>query len=174
MKDSLRIGIFYGTSSGNTRQVAGLIAAGLGKQAKLVDVEFAKVSDIEMFDLLIFGTSTWGMGDVQYDWGKYLILTKKVNLSEKTIAFFGLGDQSNYPECYQDGMGILYEHFKDKARIIGYWPSESYRFTQSKAVIGNMFVGLAIDQDNEALLTPERIKQWCALLRNEMNSEQTI
>lgn len=168
MKESLRIGIFYGSSSGNTKQVAGMITAELGKQAKLVDVEFAHATDLLMFDLLIFGTSTWGMGDVQYDWEKYLLLTKNLNLSDKMIAFFGLGDQRNYADSYQNGMGILYEHFKEKARIIGFWPSESYQFTQSKAVVGTMFVGLALDQDNEASLTAERIKQWCALLQDEI------
>ncbi|GAF03717.1 flavodoxin [Saccharicrinis fermentans DSM 9555 = JCM 21142] len=53
------IGIFYGSSVGNTRFVAEKLAQ-LLPDSQLNPVEQATQPDIEKYDFLILGTSTWG------------------------------------------------------------------------------------------------------------------
>jgi flavodoxin I len=61
-------GIFYGSSTGNTETAAKQIQKELGADiVKTFDVANAKASDIEQFSNLIFGASTWGIGDMQDD-----------------------------------------------------------------------------------------------------------
>ena len=67
-----KIGIFYGSSTGNTEVIAEKIKALLGKDAVLNSIEDASKADIEKYDYLIFGTSTWGIGDMQDDWEDFI------------------------------------------------------------------------------------------------------
>ena len=56
-----KIGIFYGSTSGNTEMVAQNIQEALGvENADLHDV--ASADDLQKHDHLILGTSTWGEG----------------------------------------------------------------------------------------------------------------
>ena len=64
-----KIGIFYGSSTGNAELIADKIQALFGEE--LVDVhniDSIEVKDVNSYKYLIFGTSTWGMGDLQDDW----------------------------------------------------------------------------------------------------------
>jgi flavodoxin I len=47
-------------------------------------------------------------------------------------------------------------------------------FIASKAVVGNQFIGLALDDDNQAHLTKERAKTWAAQVVKEMNLEPSL
>ncbi len=164
----MRTAIFFGSSSGNTREVANIIASEF-EGAHLFDVEKATKNDLEAFDFLIFGVSTWGYGDLQHDWQNFLKTLQKSNLTGKTIALFGLGDQKNYPDTFLDGLGQLYETVCEKAHIIGYWPMGSYNFNQSKALVNGHFAGLALDADTQRHYNAERISGWCAQLKAEIS-----
>jgi flavodoxin I len=59
----------------------------------------------------------------------------------------------------------LYEQFKEcGATIIGEWATEGYNFKNSKAVVDGCFVGLALDQENQKDLTPDRLDTWLKML----------
>jgi flavodoxin I len=164
----IRTGVFYGTSSGNTLLVAQMVANEFSPHATLHNVEFAQSKDLEPYDLLVFGIPTWGFGNMQYDWEKFLDKIKQTDLSRKKIALFGLGDQVHYPETFLDGLGLLYSALKDKSIIVGFWPPEHYSFKNSRALVGGMLAGLAIDQDNEESLTKSRINSWCNQVKIEI------
>ncbi|MGD1833534.1 MAG: flavodoxin [Sphaerochaetaceae bacterium] len=154
-------GIIYGSSMGNTEAAARIIKDKLGDGAEIIDVASVSAKDFERFDMLILGTSTWGVGDLQDDWEEKLPELQKADLSGKKIAFFGLGDQQMYGDSYVDAMGLLYEAVADSAAVcIGAWPTEGYDFTASKAVINDKFIGLALDEDNQSDLTESRISEW--------------
>jgi flavodoxin I len=170
MRHITKTAIFYGSSGGNTRKVASLIANCIGN-SKIFNVESSSKLDLESHDFLIFGVPTWGLGNLQMDWEDFLKVVQKANLSEKTIALFGLGDQKNYPYSFADALGILHANLIDKAPIIGYWPAQGYRFRQSKALINGKFAGLVIDEDNEQHMTRYRIEKWCNKLRHELELE---
>ena len=50
------------------------------------------------------------------------------------------------------------------ATIVGHWPTAGYDFDESKALVAgkDLFVGLAIDEDQQEELTRERLDQWCS------------
>ena len=63
---------------------------------------------------------------------------------------------------------IKNEFEKRGAIIIGKWPTEGYKFTESASVEDDQFCGLALDEDHQFDLTDERIDQWLAKLKTEM------
>lgn len=154
--------IVFGTTTGNTEKAAQLIAEALGKEnVTLINVAGFSAADINKFEFIIFGTSTWGYGDIQGDWESALPDLKKNDLRGKTVALFGLGDSSSYNETFCDGIGILYEELQGTgASFTGFCEISGYNFSLSKAVVNGKFAGLPLDEDNEAGKTRERISAW--------------
>ena len=95
------------------------------------------------------------------------------DLKGKKVAIFGLGDQKNYPDNFVDGMGILADAFqKAGAELVGFTSTDGYTFNQSRAVRGEKFCGLVIDQENQAQLTSKRIADWCKLIKEDFTSNK--
>ncbi len=160
-----KIGIFYGSSVGNTRFVAEKLHD-LIPNTDLIAVEKADRSDIEDRDFLILGTSTWGVGSLQDDFEIFVNTLVESDLNNKKIALFGLGDQYTYPDTFCNGMGKLFDLIKEKGcEFVGKWPTDSYDFSESLAVVDNIFVGLALDEDNEPDLTNYRLQEWIKTLK---------
>jgi flavodoxin I len=161
------IGIFYGSSGGNTEGVARQIAKQLGvASGDVYDVCKAQASDLSKYDVLLFGTSTWGLGDMQDDWEGFLPTAAAADLSGKKIALFGCGDSSSYPDTFCDGMGKIYHALRNKATIIGFTDPADYSFDESEAVVDGQFAGLPLDEDNESDKTAERIQRWAAQIQS--------
>lgn len=78
-----KIGIFYGSSTGVTAEVAQEIAKKFGvADADVHNVAKSAPSDVAPYDVLILGSSTWGAGELQDDW--YDFLTGLKCLTSKT------------------------------------------------------------------------------------------
>jgi flavodoxin I len=170
-----KVGIFFGTDTGNTRRIAKDIATRLGSAiaAKPVNVRTASVTDMLVYDRLILGTPTYGegllpglsTGNATESWEEFLPTLVGQDFSGKKVAIYGLGNQKSYPNEFVDAMFYLYEQFKQcNATLIGTWNTEGYQFKASKAVINERFVGLALDQENQKDLTAERLESWLAML----------
>ncbi|WP_319475800.1 flavodoxin FldA [Marispirochaeta aestuarii] len=160
------IGIFYGSSTGNTEAAANIIQSRLEKADVKNIAGISSMDELTKYDLLILGSSTWGLGDLQDDWEVQINNLKKLDLSGKKVAFFGTGDQASYPDTFVDAMGILYDAAAEtNASLIGAWPVDGYEHTESLAVRNGKFVGLALDEDNQADLTGERITGWVELIK---------
>ncbi len=156
----MRTAIFYGSSLGNTQFIADKIQQQLPHAACLPVNDLTPTQVLE-FDNYILGTSTWGVGNLQDDFELFVDLLLSLDLSGKTFALFGLGDQHTYPDTFCNGMGKLYHLLKEKEwKIIGSTSIEGYDFSESEAVIDGAFVGLALDEDNEPDLSDLRIKNW--------------
>ncbi len=165
-----KIGIFYGSSSGNTQHVAELIAEKLNvAKTEVIDVAKATADRLLNYDLLLLGSSTWGLGDLQDDWEGFIEQLKKANLSGKQVAIFGTGDSSSYPDSFCDAIGIIAEAAeKAGAAIIGKGvPSTDYSFDESMAAKNGTFCGLPIDEDNESNKTEERVTRWVQQIKTE-------
>ena len=68
-----KIGIFYGSTTGNTEMVAQEIQKLLGEElVDLHDVESADKMSLNNYDLLLFGIPTWDIGELQEDWEDWL------------------------------------------------------------------------------------------------------
>jgi flavodoxin I len=164
-----KIGLFFGTQTGNTETLAEMIQKELGASAvDLFDVADAEVSDFETYTQIIIGCPTWNIGEMQADWEGFYDELDQVDFSGKKVAYFGPGDQVGYADNFQDAIGLLEGKISGLgAKTVGYWPTDGYDFTESKAVKNGKFVGLALDEDNQPELTESRIKTWVSLLKSE-------
>ncbi len=163
-----KIGIFYGSSTGNTEVIADKIQQAFGEEkADVFNIDAVERIEMEQYPYLIFGTSTWGLGDLQDDWEEFIEVFNTIDLSKKKVALFGLGDQEVYAESFVNGMGELYEQIYKRTNIVGEWPTEGYDFISSKAVKKGKFVGLAIDFDNEPKKADKKIQAWVKQLKKE-------
>ena len=50
--------------------------------------------------------------------------------------------------------------------------AEGYTFEASRALRGDIFAGLPLDQENQARLTADRIKKWVDQLKKEFEQEE--
>lgn len=164
----MKIGVFYGSTNGNTQEAAKKVAAHLS--AETYDVGQLKGGDeLLACDVLILGTSTWYDGELQDDWESYLSYFKKANLNGKFVAFFGLGDQEGYGSDFVSGMRFIYDIALEKGAIaLGKWEDVGYTYDNSASVINGKFVGLALDEDNQSELSDSRIEEWCGQLKVEL------
>lgn len=168
------IGLFYGTDTGFTELVADLIAQEFNLVAPgLVTVHnIAEVPLEEMlaYEYLIVGCPTWNVGQLQDDWDDVFIQLDDLDLSGKKIAIFGLGDQYGYPENYCDAIGILGKKFIERgAELVGFTSAAGYEFSYSLGVEDGMFMGLALDEENESERTPGRVTEWIWQLVDEFD-----
>ena len=164
-----KIGIFYGSTTGNTEEVGKKVQEAIGiENSELHDIASISVDELQKYDCLIFGASTWGEGDLQDDWDSFIPNLDAVSFSGKKVALFGLGDQETYPDTFVDGIGTIYKKVIEKgAVVVGFWPVDGYTFDGSTAVEGDSFVGLVIDEENQSELTDDRIKAWIEKLKDE-------
>ena len=154
-----KIGIFYGSTTGVTEEVAEKISSKLDNSSvHNISGNFDKIND---YDVIIMGASTWGYGDLQDDWLDVLDKLSDLQLSGKKVAYFGTGDQESFSDTFVDGIGIIHEKVKDTgATLIGETSIEGYTFDESKGVENDQFLGLAIDEVNQSDLTDERVEKW--------------
>ncbi len=162
------IGIFYGSTYGMTEKAAGKIKTAFGRaKVDLYNLATASVEDMKKYRNLIFGTSAWGIGEMQDDWERIIDGLTEIDFSERRLALFGLGDQKEYPESFVDGLGTLYCRLPDKSCVVGDWPIGGYDFYFSLANKDGKFVGLVLDDHNQKELSDGRIKKWVAALKKE-------
>lgn len=164
----MKIGVFYGTSTGITEDIAHRIGDYLGADVHEITEGIDLFYD---YDLLILGSPTWGIGDLQDDWMYVIDEIPTMDLSDKVVALFGTGDQEAYSDSFIDAIQLLYKKIlKTKAKIVGFWDSKDndYDFTASIAMKGDKFLGLAIDEINQPHLTDERIERWCEQIKKEI------
>ncbi|MGB0733669.1 MAG: flavodoxin FldB [Pontibacterium sp.] len=169
------IAIVYGSTTGNTSDIAEKVAQIIGAEnTSLFDVKDVGLDVIESFDKLIFAIPTWDYGEVQEDWLDVWEQVDSLNLSGKTAAFIGLGDQLGYSEWFVDAMGMLHDKVVARgALVVGQWPNEGYEFDESKALSEDKqyFVGLPLDEDTQRELTDERLETWCEMVALSMDIE---
>jgi flavodoxin I len=163
-----KIGLFFGTQTGNTETIAEAIQTAFGDDSivTLHNVADVELSDFDDYSNLIIGCPTWNIGELQSDWEGLYNELDDIDFSGKKVAYFGAGDQVGYADNFQDAMGILEEKISGLGgTTVGYWSIEGYEFNESKAVRDGKFVGLAIDEDNQSDLTNERINAWVTQLK---------
>ena len=170
----MKFGLFFGSTTCYTEMAAEKIQAALGEQ--MVDIHNIKdvpLSQCQDYDFLIFGISTWDYGELQEDWESHWQDVQQLDLNNKVVALYGMGDQVGYGEWFQDALGMLHQHLEPTgAFLIGYWPNQGYEFSQSKALTEDQqqFVGLSLDDETQYELTDQRIEQWCQQLLTEVSA----
>ncbi|MFO8039739.1 MAG: flavodoxin FldA [Sodalinema sp.] len=164
-----KIGLFFGTQTGNTEAAAEMIQSALEGDSvvTLHDVAEADLDELGEYDCLIIGCPTWNIGELQSDWEGLYDELDALDFSGKKVAYFGVGDQIGYADNFQDAMGMLEEKISQLGgATVGYWPTDGYEFEESKAVRDGKFVGLALDEDNQSEMTEERVQAWTSQLKS--------
>ncbi|MCW8887275.1 MAG: flavodoxin FldB [Motiliproteus sp.] len=160
----MKIALFYGSTTGNTEDIAEIVQATLGSDTvDLFDVAEESLTEAAAYDFVILGIPTWDYGEIQSEWEDVWDDVDEIDFNGKAVALYGLGDQVGYGEWFLDAMGLLHDKVLARGgRMIGYWPTEGYQFEASKALTkdGKQFVGLALDEDCQNELTDQRVKQW--------------
>lgn len=162
-----KIGIFYGSTTGNTEQLANDIAAKLGVATEDVhNVGESSADDVDGYDVLLLGSSSWGEGELQDDWYDFLDNLKAKDLSGKKVGLFGCGDSGSNPDTFCGAVAALHDGLKDTGcTFIGAYTPEGYDVTDSAVCQDGKFVGLAIDgADPDS--TDARVAAWTELIKN--------
>jgi flavodoxin I len=172
----MKIGLFYGSDTGKTKEIAERIADLVGLENidlyNLADTKPQKVLD---YEYLIFGAPTWYDGELQADWETSLPALSQLDFSGKKVAIYGLGDQYGYAEYYLDAVGTIADAvIAQGGEILGRWSAEGYEHTASKGERDGYFLGLALDEDNQSELTEERLNSWLAQVWQEFGFEVAI
>ncbi|MFC2138565.1 flavodoxin [Bacteroidota bacterium] len=122
------------------------------------------------YENFILSVPTWFDGELPNYWDEFVPALEELDLSGKTIAIYGNGNQRDYPENFVDGIGILGKLLEQLgAKLIGETSIEGYKFESSQAVRDGKFLGLAIDQDTQAKLTGERVKNWVEEIKSKFS-----
>jgi flavodoxin I len=175
--DMAKVGIFFGTSTGTTADVADLIKEAFGDDADgpfdIDELEAVK-EDFEKYDGFIVGTPTWNTGaDTERSgtgWDEvYYTKMPSLKIEGKHVAVFGCGDQISYAENFADATGELHDVFEDLGAKMGfgYTSQEGYEHETSKSIRGDKFCGLLCDGVNQEDQTDERVVNWVSQLKTE-------
>ncbi|SHI68051.1 flavodoxin I [Tangfeifania diversioriginum] len=166
---SKKTAIIYSFHTQKSKKVSEKIIDAFGKtKVEAINAEEVNKEVLEKYDNFILSAPTWFDGELPNYWDEFVPDLEEMDLKDKKFAIFGLGDQKGYPENFCDAIGILAEIIEDcGGKVIGHTPVEDYTFESSKAQRGNEFVGLPIDQENQARMTSNRIKKWVEQLNKE-------
>jgi len=95
----MKILIVFGSLLGKTKRLAVLAGTELRKKGfdvKVKDVVDTNINELEYFDLVIFGCSTWDDGMLQFDFREFFKVLVHSQFTDKNFAVFGLGSHK-YP-----------------------------------------------------------------------------
>lgn len=167
-----RIALYFGSNEGATEIAAEKIGKKLqelgGTDVQVSNIGTSELFDLELWDKLIIGCPTYNIGELQDDWFLAYEDLEALELQGRQVALFGMGDQYGYPESFQDAIGILGKRLREcGAEIVGYTSTDGFEFSNSVGVENGKFMGLSLDNDNQADLTDGRIDAWASQLVKE-------
>lgn len=171
-----KVALIYSPKGGSVEKVSKII---YGKfmpdqivrmAASEVDKQVLIDSDFWLVGGSTAGSHVWEDADDDNMWHAFFSLLDSIDMKSKKVAFFGLGDQILYPHHYVDGLGTFQEEFSARnANIVGKWPDKGYEYSDSEGIDGDMFFGLALDEDNQTNLTESRIDKWLKEIKKEFD-----
>jgi flavodoxin I len=167
-----QIGLFFGSNTGNTENVAFQIKDAFDQimpgGVEVHNIGRSTPADLLKYNFLIMGIPTWNTGELQDDWDAFLPKFNDMDMKGKKVALFGLGDQNGYGFNFLDAVGILADKVMERGgQVWGMWSTKNYQFEESKANVEDFFLGLGIDEVGQAEMTRDRIKVWAADVKKE-------
>ncbi|MBD3279357.1 MAG: flavodoxin [Candidatus Pacebacteria bacterium] len=147
-----KILVLYGSLTGNTQNVAEKLTKIIkAKQPNIAlkNVAEAQVNELQDYDYLILGSSTWDDGHLQYDFQSFYdqLESSPPDLNGKKLAVFGCGDTA-------------YEKFCAAVQIL------ENKFTQLGCE--KIIAGLKIDGFPDDPANLQATEQWGKKLREKL------
>jgi len=105
-----KVSIIFGSTTGNTERVAEIIKDNMAEcEVTVTNVCNAKDEMITTADIVLFGSSTWGYGELQDDFIEYYESMSSELLSGKNVAVFGCGDSESFPDVFCEAVNLIME-----------------------------------------------------------------
>ena len=96
-----QIAVVYVTRTGKTRAVAEAVWQAIGaERTDVLDLRETSIEAMLRYEFLGFGSPTYGMGDLDYRWQKFLHHLPAGTLAGRTVALFVLGDQVYHGDTF--------------------------------------------------------------------------
>jgi len=161
--------IIYSFNTKKTGKIAAQIQEAFNDPAiEMLNAEEITEDLFLSFDQIIMGVPTWFDGELPNYWDEFVPALEEMDLKNKKIALFGLGDQKGYAENFLDGVGIMAEILEAQgAVLVGFTSTEGYEFESSRALRKDQFAGLAIDYENQGSMNKQRVAAWTEELKKE-------
>jgi len=167
--------LVYSPEGGNVNYVTNKLGEMIGNdKVDIIPVKEVEKGDLSKYDQVILlgstvGADHWSNETIVDEWPEFFTKIKEISFEKKKVAIVGLGNSVIYPSHFADGMAVLYERIiKQNGKILGFVDAKDYDFTDSESVNDDgFFCGLAIDEDNEAELTTERLEKWIFILKSD-------
>jgi len=115
------IQIIYGTTGGNTQivcQKAQEELETLGHKVSLLRCELAKAEDLQIGDVLILASPTYGHGVLEMHFAKFLSTADNIDLSGKKCAVIALGDPKYDLDYFLESEKILANFIETHGGVI--------------------------------------------------------
>ena len=159
-------GIFFGSTMGTTEAVAADIAKQLGvADADVHNVADTPAGEVQKYDLLVLGSSTWGAGELQDDWYDFLDALKRKALSGKRVALFGCGDAGIYSDTFCDAMAEIRDGLASTGcTFVGGFDAEEYPGCGSRLCQDGEAIGWAVDDSASDAENQMRMELWIAAI----------
>lgn len=119
--DMEKVSIIFGSTTGNTERVAELIKENMSDlDATVINVCDVNNDTVRSADIILFGASTWGYGEIQDDFLDYYESMTSEALKGKKVAVFGCGDSDGFPDVFCKAVDLIMEKASDcGAEVIG-------------------------------------------------------
>ncbi len=163
--------IIYSFNTVKTAKIAEKIKEAFeSEEVDMVNAEEITPEKFLAYNNLILGVPTWFDGELPNYWDEFVPDLEDLDLKNKKVAIFGLGDQKNYGENFIDGVGVMAEIIEAcGGKLVGYTSVDGYTFEASRAQRGDLFSGLAIDYENQGTKNKERVASWVEQLKKEFS-----
>ncbi|RCW77036.1 flavodoxin [Saliterribacillus persicus] len=128
--------ILFCSMSGNTEEIADIMETnitnhGLDVEKIQIDMDDFLITDLLNYEAILFGTYTWGDGDIPYELEDFYDDMDEIDLTGKVVGLFGSCD-SMYPD-YGGAIDTFAERFKERG---------------ASNVLYNLKIELSPDQDD--------------------------
>ncbi len=109
--------LLFCSMSGNTEEIAEIIETSITNQGLelytfQIDMDNITASDLLDYEAILFGTYTWGDGDIPYELEDFYDDLEDIDLTGKVVALFGSCD-SMYPN-YGGAIETFANRFKER------------------------------------------------------------
>ena len=95
-------------------------------------------------------------------------MDEQIDFTGKVVGLVGLGNQFAFGESFCGGIRHLYDVIVKKgAKVVGFTSTDGYHYEETSIIEDGKFIGLALDEENQANLTPKRIENWIAEVKKE-------
>lgn len=170
-------GIFFGSDTGNTENIAKMIQKQLGKDvADVHDIAKSSKEDLEAYDILLLGIPTGITAKRSVTGMTSSRLSKRLISMANWLRCLAVVTEEDYAEYFCDALGTIRDIIEPRgATIVGHWPTAGYHFEASKGLADDdHFVGLAIDEDRQPELTAERVEKWVKQISEELHLDEIL